>query len=118
MAWFESTPVRGRGTRYWIGCAAVTLAYLISGRLGLLLAVPPGYATAIFPPAGIAMAAAFIGGSGTLPWIFLGSCLLNLWVGFAIDLRDTPLILTMGLLIPAASAAQAAIGGYALRRLI
>ena len=118
MAWFESTPVPGRGTRYWIGCAALTLAYLISGRLGLLLAVPPGYATAIFPPAGIAMAAAFIGGSGTLPWIFLGSCLLNLWIGFAIDLRDTALILTMGLLIPAASAAQAAIGGYALRRLI
>lgn len=64
------------------------------------------------------MAAAFIGGRGTLPWIFLGSCLLNLWVGFAIDRRDTALILTMGLLIPAASAAQAAIGGYALRRLI
>ena len=118
MPWFESTPIPGRGARYWIGCAAVTLAYLISGRLGLLLAVPPGYATAIFPPAGIAMAAAFIGGPGTLPWIFLSSCLLNLWVGFAIDLRDTALILTMGLLIPVASVAQAAIGGYTLRRLI
>ena len=38
---------------------AVALVYVIAGRLGLLLAVPPGYATAIFPPAGIAVAAAF-----------------------------------------------------------
>jgi len=28
-------------------------AYVVSGKLGLLLALPPGYASAIFPPAGI-----------------------------------------------------------------
>ncbi len=33
--------------------AALPLAYVISGRLGLLLAVPPGYATAVFLPAGM-----------------------------------------------------------------
>ena len=32
----------------------LALAYVVTGRLGLLLSVPPGYATAIFPPAGIA----------------------------------------------------------------
>ena len=32
----------------------LTAAYVISGKLGLLLAVPPGYATAIFAPAGVA----------------------------------------------------------------
>ena len=36
---------------------AFPLAYLICGRLGLLLAVPPGFATAVFLPAGIAVTA-------------------------------------------------------------
>ena len=39
----------------------LTAAYVISGKLGLLLAVPPGYATAIFAPAGIAVAAQLSG---------------------------------------------------------
>ena len=64
--------------------AALPLAYVITGRLGLLLAVPPGYATAVFVPAGIAVGAMFIAGASTLPGTFLGSFLLNLWVGYAI----------------------------------
>ena len=61
----------------------LTLAYVGSGRLGLMLAVPPGYGSAIFPPAGIAVAAMLIAGRATLPWTFLGSFLLNLWTGYA-----------------------------------
>jgi hypothetical protein len=48
----------------------LTIGYVVSGKLTLLLAVPPGYASPIFPPAGIAIAAMLIGGSGTLPWTF------------------------------------------------
>lgn len=46
---------------FWrlLGLAA---AYIAAGRLGLLLAIPPGYATAIFPPAGIALAALLVEG--------------------------------------------------------
>jgi hypothetical protein len=58
----------------------LTVAYAVSGALALLLAVPPGFASPIFPPAGIAVAAMLIGGPTSLPWIFLGSFLLNLWV--------------------------------------
>jgi hypothetical protein len=47
-------------------------SYVATGRLGLLLAVPPGYATAIFPPAGIAAAAMLVAGPASLPWTFLG----------------------------------------------
>lgn len=50
--------------------AALPLAYLIAGRLGLLLAVPPGYATAVFIPAGIAVGAMYIAGAATLPGTF------------------------------------------------
>jgi PAS domain S-box-containing protein len=97
---------------------SLTATYVIAGRLGLFLAVPPGYATAIFPPAGIAMAAMFMGGSITIPWTFLASFLLNLWVGNVIqDGFDTPATLA-ALVIASASALQAAIGGWALRRLI
>ena len=31
------------------------LGYFLAGRLALLLAIPPGYATAIWPSAGIAL---------------------------------------------------------------
>src|SRR5438128_1483819 len=73
--------------RLLLACAALPVAYVISGGLGLLLAVPPGYATAIFPPAGIAVAAMFMAGAATLPWTFLGSFLLNVWVGYSFTHR-------------------------------
>ena len=56
---------------------ALPLAYVICGRLGLLLAVPPGFATAFFLPAGIAVTAMFVAGSASLLGTFLGSFLLN-----------------------------------------
>jgi len=61
--------------------AALPLAYFICGRLGLLLAVPPGYATPVFLPVGIAVAAMFMAGAATLPATFFGSLLLNIWIG-------------------------------------
>src|SRR6476646_5661273 len=61
---------------------ALPLAYIICGRLGLLLAVPPGFATAVFLPAGIAVTAMFVAGSASLPGTFLGSFLLNIWILF------------------------------------
>lgn len=50
---------------------------LASGKLALLLAVPAGYASPVFPPAGIAVTGMLIGGWVTLPSTFLGSLLLN-----------------------------------------
>lgn len=96
----------------------MAVAYVIAGRLGLCLAVPPGYATAIFPPAGIAVAAMFIGGGFTLPWTFAGSLVLNLWVGGNLQPRLNVLAVAVALTIAAASVLQAAIGGWSLRRLI
>ena len=61
--------------------AALPLAYVITGRLGVLLAVPPGYATAVFMPAGIAVGAMFVAGAFVL---FIGSLLLDVWIGHSI----------------------------------
>jgi PAS domain S-box-containing protein len=97
---------------------ALAAAYVVAGRLGLLLAVPPGYATAIFPSAGVAVAAMLIAGRVTLPWTFLGSFVLNLWAGYDANHRLDALVAAVALVIASASTLQASIGGTALRRLI
>jgi signal transduction histidine kinase/CheY-like chemotaxis protein len=91
-------------------------AYVVSGRLGLLLAVPPGYATAIFPPAGVAVTAALISGPAALPAVFIGSFLLNIWIGYGISGDGLAAALPAALVIAAASTAQAAIAATTLRR--
>ena len=60
----------------------LALSYAAIGRLFVLLAIPPGYATAIFPSAGLAIVAVILFGLRILPGVFLGSLLLNLWIGF------------------------------------
>jgi PAS domain S-box-containing protein len=97
---------------------ALPLAYVIAGRLGLLLAILPGYATAVFLPAGIAVAAAFIAGMDSLPGTFLGSFLLNLWIGYSFNHELDVTKIVAAAAIAVASAVQAAIGGIALRRAI
>ena len=94
------------------------LAYVITGRLGLLLAVPPGYATAVFMPAGIAVGAMFMAGPSTLPGIFIGSLLLNAWIGSSITDQFALLSLATAFVIAVASTVQAALGGAVLRRVI
>lgn len=95
---------------------ALVLIYIITGKLGLMLAVPPGYASAIFPPAGIAIAVTYIAGRRMLPAIFLGSFILNLWIGYTTQF--SLLGLAAAFLIAAASVIQAWAGGWWLQRKI
>lgn len=62
------------------GALLLGTAYAVAGRLGLLLALPPGYATAVWPPTGIALAGALILGPRAGWDVWLGSFLVNLWV--------------------------------------
>ena len=55
-------------------------AYALSGKAGLLLAIPPGYATAVWPPSGIAVAGLLLGGLWLWPGVLLGSVAVNLWM--------------------------------------
>src|SRR6186997_3220402 len=54
--------------------------YFIAAKLSLTLAIPPGYATAVWPPSGIALAALLLFGRGVWPGIWLGATLANLGV--------------------------------------
>lgn len=60
----------------------LALAYFVAGRLALFLAIPPGYATAVWPSAGIALAGLFLGGARLWPGVLLGSFLINVWTAF------------------------------------
>jgi len=70
-------PAAPRGTTLLVWLAALTLAYALVGRASLLLAIPPGYATPVWPAAGIALAALLLGGLRLWPAVFTGSLLVN-----------------------------------------
>lgn len=111
-------PIKGNALRLLAANALVASAYILSGKIGLLLALPPGYASAIFPAAGIAVAAALIGGARLLPGVFLGSLLLNLWVGQTAGQSLSAVGAATATIIALASLLQAAAGGWFLRRAI
>ena len=54
--------------------------YFIAAKLSLTLAIPPGYATAVWPPSGIALAALLLFGRRVWPGIWIGATLANLGV--------------------------------------
>src|SRR5215469_6076227 len=104
-----------RRRRFFLTYLALTAAYMVTGKLAMLLAVSPGYASPVFPPAGIAVAAMLIGGWVTLPWTFLGSLVLNIWIPYADGAPLNGPRLVAASAIAAASMLQAAIGGKGLR---
>src|SRR5256712_112884 len=55
-------------------------AYFAAAKLALLAAIPPGYATAVWPPSGIALAAVLLLGNRVWPGVWLGAALVNLTV--------------------------------------
>lgn len=56
----------------------VALSYYLAAVLGLSLAIPPGYATALWPPSGIALGVTLVWGYRILPGVYLGAFLANL----------------------------------------
>ncbi len=101
-----------------LACLVLFVVYVVAGRAGLLLSVSPGYATAVFLPAGLAVAGMYLGGPFTLVGTFFGSFVLNVWVGSLIRGQFDSADITTGAVIALASATQAAIGGTLLRRAI
>ncbi|TCS63671.1 CHASE domain-containing protein [Varunaivibrio sulfuroxidans] len=103
--------------RWALQSSAVALAYVVTGKISLLLAIPPGYATAIWPPAGIALAAVLVYGYRSWVGVFLGSFFVNVLTGF--DTRTEGAVLTSFLVpvgIAFGAALQAVGGAYCVRR--
>ena len=86
---------------------AVTAAYFASGRLGLSLAVVHWSASAVWPPAGVALAAVLLLGPWTWPALAAGAFLVNFSVSGS---------LTASAGIAAGNAMEALVGGWLLQR--
>ena len=92
----------------------VAVGYYACGRLGLLLALPPGYATAVWPPSGVALAAVLLGGVRMVPGVWLGSFLLNVGTGFSGQSLGASLGVPFAIAFGAA--AQATLGAWLIGR--
>lgn len=57
--------------------AILTVAYFIAGYVGISLAVPPGYATIVWPASGVALCGLLLRGGKLWPGVWLGSFLFN-----------------------------------------
>lgn len=94
----------------------VAVAYWLSARLGLLLAIPPGYATAVWPPSGIALGAVLVWGRRVLPGVWLGSFAANLPTAAGEGLDWEAMLLPAGIALGAAC--QAGVAAALVRRWI
>jgi PAS domain S-box-containing protein len=60
--------------------AGLAAVYFVAAKLALALAIPPGYATPIWPAAGIAVAALLLLGNRLWPAVWIGSMAANIGV--------------------------------------
>src|SRR5213592_4265365 len=66
-----------RPVPYLARVVLLAAAYFSAAKLALLVAIPPGYATAVWPPSGIALASVLLLGNRIWPGIWLGASLVN-----------------------------------------
>ncbi|HLX80797.1 MAG TPA: MASE1 domain-containing protein [Burkholderiales bacterium] len=74
--------IRGFVLPHWARLGALALCYFAAAKASLVFAIPPGYATAVWPPSGIALAALLLWGARAWPGVWLGAVLTN----YSIDL--------------------------------
>ena len=67
--------------RHLLLIALLGLVYFFAAKASLAVAIPPGYATAIWPPSGIALAALLLWGTPLWPGVWIASFAANLTVG-------------------------------------
>ncbi len=94
-------------------------AYFLTGKLGLLLAIPPGYATAIWPPSGIALAGVLLLGKRVWPGILIGSFAVNVLTSFnPTDYHSLFMSILLPLCIGSGASLQALGGAILLERFV
>src|SRR5438034_8966003 len=88
--------------------AAIAVLYVLAARAGLQLDAISGFATLVWPPTGIALAALLLGGFALWPGVFLGAVVANILTG-------APLLIAGGIGI--GNTLEALLAAYALTRL-
>jgi signal transduction histidine kinase len=95
----------------------VAAVYYVAGRLGLSLALPPGHASPVWPPSGVALAAVLLLGYRVWPAIWLGAFAVNIQDLFSLSSGGAALkSIAVGVTIGMGSTAQALLGAYLIQR--
>jgi integral membrane sensor domain MASE1 len=94
---------------YFAQVTALAVIYFAAAKFALMFAISPGYATAIWPPSGIALAALLLLGNRVWPGVWLGATLVNFTVSFS------PIV---PLLIATGNTLEALAGAILVRRFI
>ncbi len=103
----------------WLAEAGVVAAiYVITGKLGFLLAIPPGNVTTLWPPSGIALAAVLLLGNRAWRGIWLGAFLVNSWFFFGLTNPFSIAALAASFGIGVGSTLQALLGASLIQRVI
>lgn len=92
---------------YLAQIAAVAVVYVLAARAGLTLDAVSGFASLVWAPTGIALAAVLLAGSRLWPGVFIGALIANVITG-------APVLAATG--IAAGNTLEAVAGAYALRR--
>lgn len=86
--------------------------YYVTGRLGLLLALPPGYASLVWPPLGLSIAALLLWGTNRWPGVLLGSLLINIYI------LEVPSETIIGYLMASGNTVGVVVGTTLVRRFL
>ena len=87
--------------------ALLAAGYVVAGKLGLVITAVGGFATPVWAPSGLSLAALVLFGQRLWPGIALGALLVNLWAGASAG---------VALGISAGNTLEAVLGAYALGR--
>ena len=103
---------------HWAAAFALTVVcYALTGFAALSLAIPPGYASPLYPAAGVAIASVLVFGRRMLPAIALGALCVNLALplqhrGFEVSMLPLPLMIALG------ASLQAFVGAELVKRCV
>jgi len=101
----------------WKASAYTAAAYAAIGWFALWLAGPPGYASPLYPSAGIALAAVLTWGYAAVPGVWLGAAAVNAGLSVVRGVDGAEMWL-LPLLIGVGAALQAAVGAALVRRFV
>ncbi|MDP3823620.1 MAG: CHASE domain-containing protein [Burkholderiales bacterium] len=103
---------------HWAAASLLTaVTYVAAGMLALTLAVPPGFASPLYPAAGVALSALLIVGRGAWPGVLLGAFFVNLSVRGGWH-SPTVAALAMPAVIAVGATLQALTGHVLIRRFV
>jgi PAS domain S-box-containing protein len=100
----------GRKSLYVLGMTALLAGgYFVTAEAGLLFAIPPGNATAVWPPSGIALAALILLGYRFWPGV---------WVGAFVASATTDVTWVTAAAFASGNTLEAVLGAWACRRFL